>query len=161
MRTNGMTWYMVVMSLLVALLLKSLPLPQTFQSFWPDWVLLILIYWNLNVPASVGLGIAWMAGLLVDASQFALLGEHALQYVLVMLLVGYFRNRMSHFSWIQQAILLFFMLLVSVIIEAIIATVLGRHLLFVALLPVPVIGALIWPVFQYFMCRLLQPRQVI
>ena len=160
MRTKLVPWHLVLVSLVVALWLASVPLLKSLQSFWPDWVLLVLIYWNLTMPSRVGLGFAWLTGLVVDATQFALLGEHALEYVLVMLLVGYFRNRMAAGSGLHQALLLFVMLLASVIIEAVTATVLGRNIVFLNLLAVPFVGALLWTVFQYLMRRLFQFRQV-
>ncbi|HED14949.1 MAG TPA: rod shape-determining protein MreD [Gammaproteobacteria bacterium] len=160
MQTKVVPWHLVLVSLVAALWLTSVPLLKSLQSFWPDWVLLVLIYWNLTMPSRVGLGFAWLTGLVVDATQFALLGEHALEYVLVMLLAGYFRNRMVASSGLHQALLIFLMLLVSVIIEAVTATVLGRNLVFLNLLAVPFAGALLWPIFQYLMRRLFQFRQV-
>lgn len=159
MRTKVTSWHLILISLLLALGFESLPLPQALRLFWPDWVLLVLIYWHLTHPSRVGVGVAWLTGLFVDAAQFSLLGEHALKYVLVVLLVGYFRHRMVRFTWLQQALLIFIMLLASVLIEAITATVLGRNVVFFSLLAMPLVGALLWPAFQYFMHRLFQARQ--
>jgi len=158
MRTKLVPWHLILASLVVALWLESVPILKSLRIFWPDWILLVLLFWNLSNPSRVGVGVAWLTGLVMDASQFALLGEHALEYVLVMLLAGYFHNKMVGLSGLQQSLLLFVILLVSAMIQAVTATVLGRNIVFFNLLAIPIMGALIWPIFQYFMCRLFRLR---
>jgi rod shape-determining protein MreD len=49
----------------------------------PDFVALVLVFWNLRQPHLVGIGIAFGLGLLMDVHSAALLGEHALAYSLL------------------------------------------------------------------------------
>jgi len=100
MRTKLVPWYLILASLVVALWLESVPILKSLRAFWPDWILLVLLFWNLFNPSRVGVGVAWLTGLIMDASQFALLGEHALEYVLVMLLAGYFHNKNDWSQWV-------------------------------------------------------------
>lgn len=44
----------------------------------PVWLLLVLLYWSIAIPRSVGLLLPWIAGLILDVSTNALLGQHAL-----------------------------------------------------------------------------------
>jgi rod shape-determining protein MreD len=46
----------------------------------PDFLALVLVFWNVHQPRLVGLGIAFIFGLLMDIHNGALLGEHALAY---------------------------------------------------------------------------------
>lgn len=68
-------------SLVCAFLLNLLPwgaLPLA-----PDFVALVLVFWNLRQPQLVGIGVAFVMGLLMDIHSAALLGEHALAYSIV------------------------------------------------------------------------------
>ncbi|MFM8546427.1 MAG: rod shape-determining protein MreD [Betaproteobacteria bacterium] len=71
----------IAFSLACAFLLNLLPwgpLPLV-----PDFVALVLVFWNLRQPQLVGIGVAFGLGLLMDIHSAALLGEHALAYSLV------------------------------------------------------------------------------
>jgi rod shape-determining protein MreD len=68
-------------SLVCAFLLNLLPwgpLPLA-----PDFVALVLVFWNMRQPQLVGIGVAFGIGLLMDIHSAALLGEHALAYSIV------------------------------------------------------------------------------
>ena len=68
----------IVASFAVALVLNFLPWPQLALA--PDFVALALAFWCVRQPRVVGLASAWGLGLLVDAGNGVLLGQHALAY---------------------------------------------------------------------------------
>ena len=92
-------------TLAVALLLTALPVPQWAEPWRPPWVLLVLLYWYLALPGSVGLGVAWLAGLLVDVLHGALLGQHAVAFTLVGYLAVLLHLRIRPFPLGQQALM--------------------------------------------------------
>src|SRR5260364_373261 len=49
----------------------------------PDFVALVLLFWDIHQPRKVGIGIAFALGLLMDVHDASLLGEHALAYTLL------------------------------------------------------------------------------
>lgn len=68
-------------SIAVAFMLNVLPwgrLPAV-----PDFLALVLVFWNVHQPRKVGIGIAFVTGLLMDVHAAAVLGEHALAYSLL------------------------------------------------------------------------------
>ena len=69
------TFFMWV-SLLVALLLNLIPFGRV--NAMPDFLALALVFWNVQQPRRVGIGAAFVFGLLMDVHQGALLGQHAL-----------------------------------------------------------------------------------
>ena len=71
----------IAASLAVALLLNFLPWKDLRVA--PDFVALVLTFWCVRQPRLVGLGVAWTIGLLVDAGNGVLLGQHALAYSLL------------------------------------------------------------------------------
>ncbi|MCB1866603.1 MAG: rod shape-determining protein MreD [Chromatiales bacterium] len=70
-------------SLLVALILALLPLPDGAEPWRPDWVALVLIYWCIALPDRVGVGIGWAVGLALDVLSASLLGLNALGFAFI------------------------------------------------------------------------------
>jgi len=68
----------IVASFIGALLLNFLPWPNVALA--PDFVALTLAFWCVRQPRRVGLATGWVLGLLVDAGNGVLLGQHALAY---------------------------------------------------------------------------------
>lgn len=97
-------WY-VALTLFAAWLLNLLPwsrLPGL-----PDFFAMCLLYWALYAPARVGMTVAFVAGLLFDVHDAALLGEHALTYILMLYWVMVLRTRILRFGLLGQTLHLF------------------------------------------------------
>ncbi|MEM5384520.1 rod shape-determining protein MreD [Paraburkholderia phymatum] len=73
--------YFIAFSLAAAFLLNMMPWGRLIGI--PDFVALVLLFWNVHQPRKVGMGIAFMLGLLMDVHNASLLGEHALAYTLL------------------------------------------------------------------------------
>ncbi len=71
----------IAFSLALAFVLNLFPWGRL--AFAPDFVALVLVFWNLRQPHLVGIGVAFAFGLLMDVHSAALLGEHALAYSLL------------------------------------------------------------------------------
>ncbi len=138
--------YLVIfLSLIVGLVLMILPLPDWAQSYRPNWVALILIYWNMALPKRVGLWFALITGLLVDTLQGTLLGQHALALVIIMYLNLNFYQRIRVLSLPQQSFYVFSLLFIYQIMVAWIEGIMGRPTSPEAFFGAPVVGMLIWP----------------
>ena len=59
---SQLRYLVVYLSLLVALVLMILPLPDAVQLYRPNWVALALIYWSMALPKRVGLWFAFFTG---------------------------------------------------------------------------------------------------
>ena len=68
-------------SLLVALALNIVPTGR--QPATPDFLALVLVFWNVHQPRKVGIGIGFLLGLLMDVHSSSALGERALLYSLL------------------------------------------------------------------------------
>jgi rod shape-determining protein MreD len=71
----------IAFSLLCAFLLNLLPWGRWVGV--PDWLALVLVFWNVHQPRKVGIGTALLLGLCMDVHEASLLGEHALAYSLL------------------------------------------------------------------------------
>lgn len=111
--SNNYGFGRIVFTIIVAMCLKIAPLPPVFAIYNPDWVLLTLIYWSLAFPERVGVFHAWTFGLFTDVLTGRLFGQYALAYALVIYLCLLVHKRLRQFPLIQQALFVFFCLLLS------------------------------------------------
>lgn len=135
----------IITSFLLAFLLTVLPLPDQIEYARPEWVALVLIYWCMATPERVGPTVGWLVGLLQDALQSSLLGQHALAYALLAYLTIRLHQRMRVFPLWQQALSVMVLLLLSRLVLLWISSLIGRppadwHYWMAALT-----GSLIWP----------------
>jgi rod shape-determining protein MreD len=135
----------IYLSLLVALVLMILPLPDWAQIYRPNWMALVLIYWSMALPKRVGLWFAFFSGIILDTSLGTLLGQHTLALVVIVSLNLNFYQRIRVLALIQQAIYVFVLLLVNQVIVAWVEGILGRATPLLAFFSGPFIGMLIWP----------------
>lgn len=91
----------VVLAIVVSLMLAMAPLPDSWEPFRPDWVLLTLIYWSMALPRTVSVGTAWVTGLVLDVAQGTLLGQHALALSAIVFLTVRFHLQLRVFPLLQ------------------------------------------------------------
>ena len=135
-------------SLLVALLLSLLPMPEVLQPLRPYWLGLVLAYWVMEDPDRVGLGFAFLMGLAADLVVGSLLGEQALRLVVMTFILQRFRARLRFFPLSQQSLAIGGLLLNDRIVTAALHLALGvpgpSSMSWFA----PLIGMVLWvPVF--------------
>ena len=136
-----------MMSVLLAMILMLMPLPEGLRFFRPEWVLLTLMYWAMALPRRVGVGYAWLVGLFMDVLLGGTLGVLAFAYALVVYLILHFHLQLRQFPLWQQALsLMSLILLVHVVTVVMTTRVTGWH----AWLPAMVSTAL-WPVIYVFL----------
>lgn len=104
------TWF-VYFSLFLALAASYIPTGRTPGV--PDWVAVVLAFWCIREPARVGMGAAFVLGILVDVGHGAAMGQHALAYVCLAYLASAFSRRVLWFSTMEQALHVLPMLLLS------------------------------------------------
>lgn len=94
----------VCLSLALAYALMVMPVPEILRLLRPNLVILAMIYWLLRLPESMGVGGAFLLGLIYDGIIGSPLGLHALSFSLIaaVLLLLYSRWRM--FTVVQQAL---------------------------------------------------------
>ena len=107
----------IVFSFIVAFMLTAMPLPEWAVNWRPAWVAMVLIYWCMALPDRVGIGIAWLLGILLDVQQGTILGQHALGLAIIAYVTLISHQRLRVFPLMQQAMivcmyLLFFQLLI-------------------------------------------------
>ena len=119
-------WWLVPGSLVVALMLVMVPLPEGAEPFRPDWVTMVVLYWAIALPPRFGLAVPWIAGLLLDVAHGALLGQNALGVVLVAAVAIREHQRLRVFPVAQQAVVITVLLVLKQALVLWISGMVGR-----------------------------------
>ncbi len=114
------------LTVIAAFMLSIMPLPDWATMFRPEWVTLVLIYWAMALPTRIGVTVAWTAGLLLDVSYGTLMGQHAIGMVLVIYVIHIQHKRLRVASLLQQAIVIFFLLLLKQLLSLWVDGMLGH-----------------------------------
>ena len=94
-------WF-ILFSLVAAFFLNLIPLGDA--PGMPDWVALVLAFWGVREPLRVGMGTAFVAGLLMDVASGSVIGQHPLAYLLLSFAAGGLSRRILWFPLGQQAL---------------------------------------------------------
>ena len=94
----------IFFSIFIALVLAILPMPETLQSYRLQWLTLVLIYWCLAIPERVGVGVSFLAGIMLDIITGSLLGQHAMSLSVVAFITVKTHQRVRVFPPWQQAL---------------------------------------------------------
>jgi rod shape-determining protein MreD len=100
----------LVLSLALASFLTTIPFPLYLKELKPLWLPMVLLLWVIYFPGLIGVGIAWLVGLWADILLGTLLGVHAVAFSLVCYVAILFQRRLSMLSLFQQALIVFLML---------------------------------------------------
>lgn len=90
----------LLLSIILAMMLSILPLPAVLLNLWPDWLLLVLIYWLLQ-GKMLPLFWVWLLGLVQDLLTGTLLGAHAFIYVMIVYVLQSYYHRLRFFAQFQ------------------------------------------------------------
>jgi rod shape-determining protein MreD len=144
----------IVISFAIALLLNFLPWKDL--RLVPDFVAMVLCFWCVRQPRLVGLGVGWTLGLIADAGNGVLLGQHALAYSLLAFLAIWLSRRILWFRPAQQMLHVAMLLLAAQGVMTLVRLAAGAEFPGWLLLVGPTVGTLLWPVLTWL---LLMPQR--
>ena len=130
-------------SLLAALALNLLPMGR--HPAQPDMLALVLVFWNVHQPRRVGVGLAFLFGLLMDVHEGALLGQHALAYTLLSYGAITLHRRLTWFSLPAQALHILPLFLAAHLVTLVVRLLAGGMFPGWWLLAALAAEALLWP----------------
>ena len=142
---GGMRRLPVVITIIVALMLMVVPLPDWAAPFRPDWIALTLIYWAMMLPRTWSVGSAWLIGIVLDVAQGTVLGQHALALCLIVFITVRFHLLMRVFPMQQLTATVFAILALYQFILFWINGVAGIDVPAVDYWGPVITGTLLWP----------------
>lgn len=114
--------------------------------FWtPDLLAMTLVFWSVRQPRRVGMGAAFIFGLMMDVHESTLLGQNALAYTLLCFGAVLMHRRLLWFPVQQQALQVLPLFALATLAEWLIRLVAGHAAANWSLLLAPLIQALLWP----------------
>lgn len=134
------------LTVLIALFLTGVSLPEPLVPYWPDWIVLVLIYWGMARPGRVSVFSGWLIGLLVDVMHGSLLGQNALALTLIAYIVNIMHLRMRMFPLPQQSIFIIFLVALHLGITAWIRGMTGEFPITLMYWMPALISGIIWPI---------------
>ena len=136
---------LILFSSLAGLILTLLPLPHIVAILRPSFLVLVVIYWSTMLPRVGGMTLGFAAGLILDAFQGSVLGEHALALSLVTYLAIRLHLLVRAKPLFEQSLFVFAALMAYEVLLWVIDGWSG-HALSTPLRWIPtVIGGLLWP----------------
>ncbi len=136
---------MIYGSILIAVLLAVMPIPQWAEPFRPDWVGLVLIYWCMATPERVNVGTGWLIGLVLDVLYGSILGLHALAKGLVAFLTVKLHLKLRMFPRWQQSVAVFVLLLINQLLVLWVRGAIGKAPQGISYWTPSIVGMIIWP----------------
>lgn len=116
-RIKSVSYWLVAATVLVAMIMSTLPMPQWARLLWPEWILLVVIYWCLAAPEKLNIKFAWSIGILADLLKGSLLGQHALLYTLIAYLTTRFHQRLRLYPAYQQIFFIALLVLLHTVLS--------------------------------------------
>lgn len=133
----------IAFSLVVAFGLNLIPMGR--QPFMPDFLALVLVFWNVHQSRRVGVGVAFCFGLVMDVHQGALLGQHALAYTLLSYGAVALHRRLLWFPLLSQAVQVFPLFVAAHLVSLSVRLLMGGMWPGWGLALAPFFESLLWP----------------
>ena len=131
-------------SMLAGYMVSALPWSGKWLLSRPDVLLIVLIFWTIHEPRSIGQGIAFLMGLLMDVSDSMLLGQHAFAYVVATFGAQVLRVRILSFHLPEQTLHVLGLTATACFVMLALNLLLGADFPGFAYLVSPVLTALLW-----------------
>lgn len=146
------------LSFIISMVVDFIPFANNL--YWlPELTLLILIYWIIHRSQYIGIGIAFIIGLLVDLGTIAPVGTHALSYSICAYLIISRQRQFDIRNYGFQALIILVVMMCNELILALIHFLLNQRIMNWKLLFSPFVGAVLWPIINKMMLMLLHSQR--
>lgn len=138
--------WLIPASIIIAMMLTIIPLPEWARFIRPDWVGLVVIFWSIILPRLFSIGTAWLTGLTLDILLVTPLGQNALGLVIMVYITSRMHQQFLTAPLIQQALFISVLLLIKQFLSFWINGMTGHfnHNLLLFFAP-PLLALFIWP----------------
>lgn len=137
----------VGLSFVIAIFLTMLPLPNWLNLIRPLWIYMLVVYWFLDVPVGMTLGLAWGIGFILDVLYETPLGLYSLALVFVAYILIKFGGRFTFFSQWQKLLAVLILGVIYQIFPFIYANAIGKSVGFWLNFIPSIVSVVLWPFF--------------
>jgi len=111
----------------------------------PDLLAIVLIFWTVHQTNRVGIGAAFIFGLLMDVHQGSLMGQHALAYIILSYFAITIHRRMLWFGLLGQALQILPLFVLAHLVAWVLRLLAGGAAPGWDLVLAPVLQSSLWP----------------
>lgn len=111
----------------------------------PDFLAISLVFWGVHQPQRVGMGAAFVFGLLMDVHQGSVLGQHALAYSVLSFLAISIHRRLLWFTVPSQSLQVLPLMAAAHAVEMTVRLMVGGNAPSWLIVFAPLAEALLWP----------------
>ena len=154
------SYWVILLTFLLATVLALTPLPVWLLWVRPEWLALVLVYWTIALPHRVGIYTGLVLGLLLDVLEGAVMGQNAFSLVIVATLAQILYQRMRVTNLWQQAAMIFLLVGINQLICQWIQNLQGVAAQAPLFLLPALTSALMWPVVLQLLRALRRHYQV-
>ncbi|MFS1522523.1 rod shape-determining protein MreD [Microbulbifer sp. 2304DJ12-6] len=137
--------WLVAATIFLSLLLAVMPLPQQWLWFRPAFPALLVIFWISQLPQALGVGFAWLVGILEDLATGASLGTHALALAVLAYFSLLTYRRTRAFNPLQQLLWVFVLVGINQVVGNWVHGLEGKTVPGLTFLWPALTTALLWP----------------
>jgi rod shape-determining protein MreD len=139
----------IIITLCLAVLIQMLPVSSHIQTFLPNFIALVLIFWMIYAPGVIGSFQIFLFGLTCDVIFGTVLGAHSLSLLITAYCVYRMLRPLRTWPIWQQFILIFAILLINHVTTLAINVLQGYEVqgVYVFILT-PFMGLVFWPVIR-------------
>jgi len=130
-------------TLLLAFMFNLVPLGRV--AGMPDFLAVVLVFWNVHQARRVGVGVAFLFGVMMDVHDGAVLGQHALAYTLLSFFAITIHRRLLWFTVPSQAVQILPLFFAAHLVALLVRMMAGGMFPGWELLLAPFFEALLWP----------------
>jgi rod shape-determining protein MreD len=112
----------------------------------PDVLAVVLVFWTVHQPLRVSIGAAFVFGLLMDAHQGGLLGQHAMSYTVMSFFAITIHRRLLWFTVPSQAAQILPLFVAAHGVELVLRMMAGGAFPGLWMLMAPLLESALWPV---------------
>ncbi len=147
----------VVVTLAIGFVLSLATYFEWMKYAKPDWVLLILFYWCVEIPDRIGVVCGWITGLVADILNYSLLGQHAVAKTFIAFFAVTASRRIRRYELWKQSVVVFIIASIDIAITVFIANLTISAEIRLVYWQSALMSALVWP-FVYMFLRFLRQR---
>ncbi len=150
--------WLILLTLLLGMLLGVVHFPETWPNWLgtlrPNWLLLIVFFWVIELPHRIGLIAIWLLGFAVDALLAAPLGTNGLILAGVTYIAWRFFERLRMYSVLQQCGVVFLLVMAAEMLRVLVQGITSERQWGVEVFTVPLVSMLAWPFVYLLLLRL-------
>ena len=150
--------WVILLTVLIAMLLAIVHLPESWPGWlgWlrPNWLVLVVFFWVIELPHRLGLFAAWLAGIMLDALQGDPLGLNGFILATVTYVAWKLFERLRMYSMLQQCGVIFALVLGSELLRMLVIDLTHSRGWEWPVLFIPLTSMVAWPFVYILLLRL-------